>query len=171
MKRHQDIFEYGILSKNETIFVLTYTIDSLEENLFSITGEEDYIIIHVLTNDIKYICYNQPWKSVSERKNDLINLAYKFTTMIKTLIAKYPNVKIIIDMILPRFDEKDLLEIGSRGNEITNVEISKYLLGVKNVILIEVGNMEETDFVDDKIHLSKGGFKKMCLKWRAAITE
>ena len=156
MKRHQDIFKYGILSKNETTFVLTYTIDSLEENLFSITGEEDYIIIHVLTNDIKYICYNQHWKSVSERKNDLIYLAYNFTTMIKTLIAKYPNVKIIIDMILPRFDEKDLLEMGSRGNEIINVEISKHLLEVKNVILIENGNMEETDFVEDKIHLSKG---------------
>ena len=171
MKKHQDIFKYGILSKYETTYILTYTLDSLEENLFSITGEEDYIIIHVLTNDIKYICYNQHWKSVSERKNDLIYLAYNFTTMIKTLIAKYPNVKIIIDMILPRFDEKDLLEMGSRGNEITNVEISKHLLGVKNVILIEVGNMEETDFVDDKIHLSKGGFKKICLKWRAAISE
>ena len=171
MKKHQDIFKYGILSKYETTYILTYTLDSLEENLFSITGEEDYIIIHVLTNDIKYICYNQRWKSVSERKNDLIYLAYNFTTTIKTLIAKYPNVKIIIDMILPRFDEKDLLEMGSRGNEITNVEISKHLLGVKNVILIEVGNMEETDFVDDKIHLSKGGFKKICLKWRAAISE
>ena len=27
------------------------------------------------------------------------------------------------------------------------------------------------DFVDDKIHLLKGGFKKICLKWRAAISE
>ena len=56
----------------------------------------------------------------------------------------------------PRFDEKDLLEVGSRGNEITNVEISKHLLEVKNVKLIENGSMEETNFVDDKIHLSKG---------------
>ena len=91
--------------------------------------------------------------------------------MIKTLIAKYPNVKIIIDMILPRFDEKDLLEMGSRGNEIINDEISKLLLEVKNVILINNGEMEETDFVEDKIHLSKSGFEKMCMKWRAAISE
>ena len=82
VKRHQDIFEY-VLSKNEITFVLTYTFDSLKENLSFITGDEDYIIIHVLTNDIKYICYNQPWKSVSERKNDLIYLAYNFAIMIK----------------------------------------------------------------------------------------
>ena len=102
MKRHQDIFKYGILSKNETTYILTYTIDSLKENLFHITGEEDYIIIHILTNDIKHICYNQPWKSVSERKNDLIYLAYSFTNMIRKLIVKYPNMKIIVSMILPR---------------------------------------------------------------------
>ena len=171
IKRHQDIFEYGVLSKNEITFVLTYTFDSLKENLSFITGDEDYIIIHVLTNDIKYICYNQPWKSVSERKNDLIYLAYNFAIMIKKLIVKYPNMKIVISMILPRFDEKDLLEMGSRGIEIINVEISKHLLEVKNVILIENCNMEETDFVEDKIHLSKSGFEKMCMKWRAAISE
>ena len=171
IKRHQDIFKYGVLSKNEIIFVLTYTFDSLKENLSFIAGDEDYIIIHVLTNDIKYICYNQPWKSVSERKNDLIYLAYNFAIMIRKLIVKYPDMKIVISMILPRCDEKDYLEMGSRGNEIINVEISKHLLEVKNVILIENCNMEETDFVEDKIHLSKGGFKKMCLKWRAAISE
>ena len=171
VKRHQDILKYGILSKNETTFVLTYTIDSLKENLFCITGEEDYIIIHILTNDIKYICYNQPWKSVSERKNDLNYLAYNFTIMIRKLIAKYPTMKIIISMILPRFDEKDLLEMGSRGNEIINDEISKLLCEVKDVILIKNGEMEETDFVEDKIHLSKDGFEKMCMKWRAAISE
>ena len=171
VKRHQDILKNGILSKNETTFVLTYTIDSLKENLFSITGEEDYVIIHILTNDIKYICYNQPWKSVSERKNDLKYLAYNFNIMIRKLIAKYPTMKVIISMILPRFDEKDLLEMGSRGNEIINDEISKLLLEVKNVILIKNSEMEETDFVEDKIHLSKGGFEKMCMKWRAAISE
>ena len=171
VKRHQDILKYGILSKNETTFVLTYTIDSLKENLFCITGKEDYIIIHILTNDIKYICYNQPWKSVSERKNDLNYLAYNFTIMIRKLITKYPTMKIIISMILPRFDEKDLLEMGARGNEIINDEISKLLLEVKNVILIKNGEMEETDFVEDKIHLSKDGFEKMCMKWRAAISE
>ena len=162
MKRHQDIFKYGILSKNETTFVLTYTIDSLKENLFCITGEEDYIIIHILTNDIKYICYNQPWKSVSERKNDLKYLAYNFTIMIRKLIAKYPTMKIIISMILPRFDEKDLLEMGSRGNKIINDEISKLLLEVKNVILIKNSEMVETDFVDDKLHLSKGIIHFLC---------
>ena len=171
VKRHRDLLENGILSKNETTFVLTYTIDSLKENLFCITGEEDYIIIHILTNDIKYICYNQPWKSVSERKNDLKYLAYNFNIMIRKLIAKYPTMKVIISMILPRFDEKDLLEMGSRGNEIINDEISKLLLEVKNVILIKNSEMEETDFVEDKIHLSKSGFEKMCMKWRAAISE
>ena len=168
IKRHQDIFEYGVLSKNEITFVLTYTFDSLKENLSFITGDEDYIIIHVLTNDIKYICNNQPWKSVSERKNDLIYLAYNFAIIIRKLIV---NMKILISMILPRFDEKDFLKMGSSGNEIINVEISKRLLKVKNVILIKNCNMEETDFVEDKIHLSKSGFEKMCMKWRAAISE
>ena len=176
VKRHQDLLENGILSKNETTFVLTYTIDSLKENLFCITGEEDYIIIHILTNDIKYICHNQPWKSVSERKNDLNYLAYNFAIMIRKLIAKYPTMKIIISMILPRFDEKDLLEMFSNGkkrnfygNEIINDELSKQLLEVENVIMIENGDIEEMDFVEDKFHLSKGGFEKMCMKWRTEI--
>ena len=176
VKRHQDILRYGILAKNETTFVLTYTIDSLKENLFCITGEEDYIIIHILTNDIKYICYNQPWKSVSERKNDLKYLVYNFNIMIRKLIAKYPTMKVIISMILPRFDEKDLLLLFSKGkkrnfygNEIINVELSKQLLEVENVIMIENGDIEEMDFVEDKFHLSKGGFEKMCMKWKTEI--
>ena len=177
MKRHEDIFKYGILSKNETTYILTYTIDSLEENLFSITGEEDYIIIHILTNDVKYICYNQYWKSVSQRKNDLISLAHNFVNTIKQLIVEeYPDLKIIISTILPRFDGKDLLEIFSngkkmilKGNEIINDELSKLLLEVENVILVKYDDIEEMDFVDDKFHLSKGGFEKMCKKWRTAI--
>ena len=55
------------------------------------------------------------------------------------------------------------------GNEIINVELSKQLLEVENVIMIENGDIEEMDFVEDKFHLSKGGFEKMCQKWQEAI--
>ena len=46
--------------------------------------------------------------------------------------------------------------MGSDGNEIINVEISKHLLEEENVILIKNCDMDETDFDEDKIHLSKG---------------
>ena len=154
VKRHQDILHSGILSKCQ--FLLTYNFDQLKENISVITGKEDYIIIHILTNDVKYICYNQSWKSVSERKNDLISLAHNFASMIRKLIAKYPEMKIIISMVLPRYDGKNLLKMGSDGNEIINVEISKNFLEVENVILIKNCDMDKTDFDEDKFHLSKG---------------
>ena len=79
-------------------------------------------------------------------------------------------------MVLPRFDEKDLLEKFSngkkkifKGNELINDTLSKLFLDVENVILVENGDIEEKDFVDDKFHLSKGGFEKMAIKWRTAI--
>ena len=156
VKRHQDIFHYGVLAEAETTFVETYTFDNLKENIFVITGEEDYIIIHVLTNNIKYICYDHFWKSDYERKNDLIYLADDFAITIRKLIAKYPDMKIIISMVLPRYDGKNLLKMGSDGNEIINVEISKNFLEVENVILIKNCDMDKTDFDEDKFHLSKG---------------
>ena len=164
VKKHQDILHSGILS-NST-FVLTYNFEELKENLFEINGA-DFVIIHVLTNDIKYICYDHFWKSDSKKKDDLIWLAHNFVKMVKELITKYPNMKIIISMVLPRFDKKDLLK-NAKGNEIINVELSKYLLEVQNVILVKNYEMEETDFVD-KFHLSKISFEKICMKWRAAI--
>ena len=46
---------HGIMSGTENTYVLTYTFDRLKENLFVITGKEDFVIIHVMTNDVKYI--------------------------------------------------------------------------------------------------------------------
>ena len=166
VRKYQDLLHSGILSKCK--FVLTYNFDNLKENLCEIDGA-DFVIIHVLTNDTKYICYDQYWKSDYERKNDLICLAHNFVNMIKKLIAKYPNMKIIISMILPRFDKKDLLK-NSKGNDIINVEISKYLLEVENVILIKNEDMKATDFFD-KFHLLKSSFQNMCMKWKIAIGE
>ena len=118
VKRHQDIFHYGVLSEAETTFVETYTFDNLKENIYVITGEEDYLIIHVLTNNIKYICYDHFWKSDYERKNDLIYLADDFAITIRKLIAKYPEMKIIISMVLPRYDGKNLLKMGSAHHAV-----------------------------------------------------
>ena len=167
VKRHQDILHSGILSKCQ--FLLTYNFDQLKENISVITGKEDYIIIHILTNDVKYICYNQSWKSVSQRKNDLISLAHDFAIMIRKLIAKYPDMKIIISMILPRFDEKDLLKMGSKGNEIINVEISKCLLEAENVILVKNDEMDPMSYENDKFHLLKKNFIHLRNKWITAI--
>ena len=165
--------QYGILS--ESTYILTYNIDELKESLFEI-GEENLVIIHIMTNDVKYICHDQFWKSDSEKEADLICLAHDFVNMIKQFVVQYPDLKIIISMVLPRFDEKDLLEMFSNGkkrnfygNEIINDELSKQLLEVENVIMIENGDIEEMDFVEDKFHLSKGGFEKMCMKWRTEI--
>ena len=72
LKRHQDLLHHGILS--ESMFILTYRFDELKESLFEIgqsgceIGEEDFVIIHVMTNDVKYICHDQSWKSDSEKK-------------------------------------------------------------------------------------------------------
>ena len=180
LKRHQDLLHHGILS--ESMFILTYRFDELIESLLEIgqsgceIGEEDFVIIHVMTNDVKYICHDQSWKSDSEKKDDLISLAHNFVNYIKQLIVVDPDLKIIISTVLPRFDGKDLLEIFSngkkmilKGNEIVNDELSKLLLEVENVILVKYDDIEEMDFVDDKFHLSKGGFEKMCKKWRTAI--
>ena len=174
VKRHQDLLHSGILSKCK--YVLTYNFDELKENIFEIFTA-DIVIIHLLTNDSKYICHDQSWKSDSEKKDDLISLAHNFVNTIKQLIVEeYPDLKIIISTILPRFDGKDLLEIFSngkkmilKGNEIINDELSKLLLEVENVILVKYDDIKEMDFVDDKFHLSKGGFEKMAKKWRTAI--
>ena len=181
LKRHQDLLHHGILS--ESMFILTYRFDELKESLFEIgqsgceIGEEDFVIIHVMTNDVKYICHDQSWKSDSEKKDDLISLAHNFVNTIKQLIVEeYPDLKIIISTVLPRFDGKDLLEIFSngkkmilKGNEIINDELSELLLEVENVILVKYDDIEEMDFVDDKFHLSKDSFKVMHKKWRKAI--
>ena len=169
VKKHLDVLYSGILSKCQ--FILTYNFDELKENLFVITGKEDYIIIHILTNDVKYICYNQSWKSVSERKNDLISLAHDFVNRIKQLIVEYPDMKIFINMVLPRFDGKDLLGMYSvsRGNEIINAELSTLLLDAENVILMKNDDMEKSDFHFDNVHLLDSSFQKMCTKWRKEI--
>ena len=155
VKRHQDLLQYGILS--ESTYILTYNIDELKESLFEI-GEENLVIIHIMTNDVKYICHDQfwIWKSDSEKKADLICLAHDFVNMLKQLTVQYPDLKIIISMVLPRYDGKNLLKMGSDGNEIINTEISKHLLEEENVKLIKNCDMDETDFDEDKIHLSKG---------------
>ena len=156
----------------------TYNINELKENLFEIDiSEQDFVIIHVMTNDVKYICHDQSWKSDSEKKDDLISLALNFVNTIKQLIVEeYPDLKIIISTVVPRYDGKDSLEFFSngkkmilKGNKIINDELSKLLLEVENVILVKYDDIEEMDFVDDKFHLSKGGFEKMCKKWRTAI--
>ena len=166
IKRNQDILHQEI---SGITYILTYRFDELKENLFLITGEEDFIIIHVMTNDSKYICFDQSWKSDSKKKDDLIYLAHDFVRLIKMLVAKYPDLKIIISMVLKRFDGKDLLKMYSNGNKIINIEISKHLLEVKNVILIENSDMGEMDFADDKFHLIKSSFRQMCMKWRTEI--
>ena len=165
VKRHQDLLHFGILSKCE--FILTYNFNELKENIIGL-GKTDVIIIHVLTNDSKYICHDQSWKSDYEKKDDLISLAHNFVNMIKQLIVENPDVKIIISMILPRFDKKDEINMYFNGNKIINFEISKCLLEVENVILIKNCDMEETDFVD-KFHLSGKSFEELRNKWITAI--
>ena len=174
VKRHQDLLHSGILSKCK--YVLTYNFDELKENIFEIFTA-DVVIIHLLTNDTKYICHDQNWKSDSVKKDDLISLAHNFVNTIKQLIVEeYPDLKIIISTILPRFDGKDLLEIVSngkkmilKGNEIINDELSKLLLEVENVILVKNYEFEQKNFADDKFHLLKISFKSMYMKWRRAI--
>ena len=165
VKKHQDLLHFGILSKCE--FILTYNFDELKQKIFGL-GKTDVIIIHVLTNDTKYICYDQSWKSDYEKKDDLIHLAHNFVNMIKQLVVQNTDVKIIISMLLPRFDKKDELNIHFKGNKIINVEISKHLLEVENVILVKNDDMEKTDFVD-KYHLSEKSFEKLRNKWITAI--
>ena len=183
LKRHQDLLHHGILS--ESMFILTYRFDELIESLLEIgqsgceIGEEDFVIIHVMTNDVKYICHDQSWKSDSEKKDDLISLAHNFVNTIKQLIVEeYPDLKIIISTILPRFDGKDLLEIFSngkkmilKGNEIINEELSKLLLEVENIILVKNDDMDWLDFEkNDKFHITKKCFKdKLLTKWITAI--
>ena len=175
VKRHLDLLHSGILSKCK--YVLTYNFDELKENIFEIFTA-DVVIIHLLTNDSKYICHDQSWKSDSEKKDDLISLAHNFVNYIKQLIVVDPDLKIIISTVLPRFDGKDLLEIFSngkkmilKGNEIVNDELSKLLLEVENVILVKYDDIKEMDFVDDKFHLSKDGFKIMHKKWNRAYFD
>ena len=86
----------------------------------------------------------------------MIYLAYDFAITIRKLIAKYPDMKVIISMVLPIYDGKNLLKMGSDGNEIINTEISKHLLEEENVILIKNCDMDETDFDEDKIHYQQG---------------
>ena len=175
IKRHQNLLHSGILSKCK--YVLTYNFDELKENIFEIFTA-DVVIIHLLTNDSKYICHDQSWKSDSEKKDDLISLTHNFVNIIKQLIVEeYPNLKIIISMILPRFDGKDLLEIFSngkkivsKGNKIINDELSKLFLEVENVILVKNDNFEAMDFVD-KFHLLKHNFEIMYKNWRTAIDD
>ena len=183
LKRHQDLLHHGILS--ESMFILTYRFDELIESLLEIgqsgceIGEEDFVIIHVMTNDVKYICHDQSWKSDSEKKDDLISLAHNFVNNIKQLIVEeYPDLKIIISTILPRFDGKDLLEIFSngkkmilKGNEIINDELSKLLLEVENVILVKNNDFKRKHFFDDKFHLLKHSFEIMYKNWRTAIDD
>ena len=141
----------------------------MKKNIFEI-DTADLVIIHVLTNDIKYICYDQFWKSDFKKENDLIELAHNFVKLIKQLIAQYPDLKIIIDMVLKRFDKKDELKIYSTfGNQIINVEISKCLLEAENVILVKNDDMDILNFENDKFHLLKKSFLKLLNKWIAAI--
>ena len=168
VKRHQDLLHHGILS--ECKYILTYNFDELKKNLFEI-DTADLVIIHVLTNDIKYICHDQSWKSDYERKNDLISLAHNFVKMIKKLIDEYPDLIVIISMVLKRFDRKDELKMFPNGNKIINAEISKCLLKVENVILIKNDDMDVMDFEKtDKFHLTKKSFEeKLRIKWIKAI--
>ena len=174
VNRHQEILHYDIK------FILTYHIEELKENLSEIDlSQEDLVIIHVMTNDVKYICHDQSWKSDSEKKDDLISLAHNFVNNIKQLIVEeYPNLKIIISMILPRYDGKNLLEILShgkkmilKGNEIINDELSKLLLEVENVILVKNNDFKRKHFFDDKFHLLKHSFEIMYKNWRTAIGD
>ena len=131
--------------------------------------QEDYYlicIIHILTNDVANIC--QKYWSDNDKEMELLFLAGNYVNMIFGLKRDYPNLEIYVSMVMPRFDDMDVLE-KCNGRDIVNKEISKKLASENRVTLVSNDHLAEMDFDDQKFHLTNSGFDKVCKKWKTAI--
>ena len=71
-------------------------------------------------------------------------------------------------MLLKRFDNKDQLQKES-GRKIVNRQIWKNLSKIKRTTLICNDHINQSDFLQDKYHMSRSGFDKMLRKWKQAL--
>ena len=161
--RNKEKLKHGLLSACKVI--PAYNFEQLK-NKIHLLDEEDTIILHVLTNDIKDIC-QQDYKSDAVKERDLVVLAKKFCAICTKVTDENPNSHLYISMVPSRYDSKDQLDTAD-GREIVNSEIESRLGSKTNVTLIP-NDIDKKYFDKGNFHYSEIGFEIMHSNWIAAI--
>ena len=148
-------------------YVLTYTLDELEDEIHVIQDEQN-VMIHVLGNDSKDIC-KLKFKSPAAKEKDLKKVAKRFFAIVDKILEQHPKCHIFISSCLPRYDGLDKLHSSISGPQFVNALVAKKFQNFNNVTLIPNDGMTKKYYADDKYHLLPLGFDKMMSHWAAAI--
>ena len=147
-------------------YVLTYTLDELEDEIHQIQDEKN-VFIHVLGNDCRNICKLK--KSGPAKEIELKKMLKRFFAIVQKINQSHPDINIFISSCLPRYDGLDKLHSWITGPDFINAEIAQKFQNSVNITLISNDGMMKKYYCDDNFHVSSFGFSKIMFHWRTAI--